>query len=241
MHFARVDHIAQIIGSLQPGQAIVKTNPGGRAVKIDCIDARLDRIGVNELRTYIPDVEFNRIDVEEEFIDNIKQHPFISVVERRAMLGWDERRYSNTVDRLVSKGVIEKVRINLGRGGQRVLYGLLVPQKTVPGIKHEFFVNLIIEKLANEGIVCRTEKVGPDIQIPSTRTAINVETGSSDVKGNIKKALQSSSRIIICSDNRKLIQALSAEIRDQNIRCALIQDVIDVYHSMQTDATDSVR
>ena len=240
-HYARVDHIAQIISAMQPGQVIVKTSSGGKAVLINSVDARFDTISDDFLKTHMPEVISSQSDAEKEFIQSIREHPFIPVVERRAMLGWDERKYSNTVDRLVGKGVIEKIRIGIGRGGQVVLYELVKPQRPVPGVKHEFYVDWIAGRLASEGIECRTKKVGPDIQIRSTSTAINVETGTSDIIGNVRKALQSFSKVIVCSDDRKLIEGLSDEIKAQNVRCALVQDVIDVYHSMQTDAARSIR
>jgi hypothetical protein len=240
-HYARVDHIAQTIDNLKSGQVIVKTSSGARPVLINSVDARFDNISDTELATHMPEIGFSQTELEEEFLDNIKRNPFISVVERRAMLGWDERKYSRTADNLVNKGMIRKVRIRLGKGGQIVLYEIVKPQKPVPGIKHEFYVHWIMERLALEGIVCRAQKTGPDIQIPSTRTAINVETGSSDVRGNFRKALQSFTKVIVCSDDKQLIQGLSNEIKLQSVRCALVQDVIDVYHSMQTNAVDSFR
>ncbi|WP_187147542.1 hypothetical protein [Candidatus Nitrososphaera gargensis] len=44
--------------------------------------------------------------------------------------------------------------------------------------------------MAEKGFVCRAEKVGPDIQIPSANVAINFELGSSNIYGNIPKALK---------------------------------------------------
>lgn len=240
-HYARVDHIGRILANLRFRQAIVKMPDVANPFVIDSAEFVIGGIDVNKLEVLMPKVELGGSDIEEEFLESVRKYPFITVVERRSMLRWDERRYSGVVDRLVSKGVIEKVRISLGRGGQRVLYELVKPRKPVPGIKHEFYVNWIIERLASEGVVCRAEKVGPDIQIPSTSIAINVEIGTSDVRGNIKKALQSFQKVIVCSDYKKLIQSLSDETKTQNVRCALVQDVIDVYHSMQTDDGVSVR
>lgn len=239
-HYARVDHIAQIISGMQPGQLIVKTSAGEKAVLINSVDARYDAISGDYLKTCTPGIISSKTDAEKEFIECIGAHPFISVVERRAMLGWDERKYSATIDRLIAKGIIEKIRVNIGRGGQLVLYELVKP-RSVPGIKHEFYVHWTAKRLESEGIKCLTAKVGPDIQIPSVNTAINVETGTSDIIGNIKKALCLFSKVIVCSDDKKLLEALSNEIKGQNVRCALVQDVIDVYRSMQTNAVRSIR
>jgi hypothetical protein len=56
------------------------------------------------------------------FLDNIRDHPFISVVERRAMLGWDERRYRSVVSELLAAEVIERQLAKMGQGRTRVLY-----------------------------------------------------------------------------------------------------------------------
>ncbi len=168
-------------------------------------------------------------------MQSIKDYPYISVVERRSLLGWDERRYSKVVDRLVHRGIIEKVRVSLGKGGQRVLYQL---KGMVPSIKHEYYVHWIIEQLAVRGFVCTADKVGPDIQIPSINTAINIELGSSNIQGNIQKALQEFETVIVCSDSKELIKRISEENTAQNIRCALVQDVPALFDSMRTNAQE---
>lgn len=239
-HYARVDHISKVLATLKPRQAIIKSTFVDRPIMIDSVNASFGKIDENTLASYVPEQLFNYSEAEQQFLQNVRKNSFVSVVERRAMLGWDERKYAEVVDRLIRNGMIEKVRISLGRGGQRVLYEL-AKERTVPSLKHEFYVNWIIGQLTSKGVVCRAEKVGPDIQIPSTGTAINVETGTSDIRGNIRKALKSFDKVIVCSDDKKLIQTLSEENKAQNIRFATMQDVIDVYDSMQTDADGSVR
>jgi len=54
----------------------------------------------------------------------------------------------------------------------------------------------------------RTSKVGPDITIPKHKVAINVELGKSDIEKNIKTALKDYNRVIICSDNKKLLESI---------------------------------
>jgi hypothetical protein len=235
-HFARVDHIAQIIGDLQPGQAIVKTSSGEKPVLINSVDARFDKIGADTLRAHMPDLGFSHSDAEQEFLDNVKQHPFISVVERRAMFGWDEHRYSQVVSRLVNKGIIEKCHVRLGQGRPKVLYQL---KGHVPSIKHEYYVNWIVEKLVEKGLVCRAEKVGPDIQVPTLSLAINVELGKSDVFGNIPKALRDHSIVIVCSDEKSVLEAVSAKIKSENVLCALVQDVPALLEKMHLDGDGS--
>lgn len=221
-HYARVDHIAQIIGNLQPGQTIVKTASGSRPVLINSVDARFDRISDDMLAGHMPKSGFDQTEAEQEFIESIVQYPFITMLERRSMLGWDERTYSQVVDRLLGKGVIEKVKVSLGRGAPRVLYQR---KGQVPGIKHEFYVHWLITQLASKGLTCRAEKIGPDIRIPSLKVAINVECGKSNIHGNIPKALAEFEKVIVCSDDKKVLENVSRQNKAENILCALVQDV----------------
>jgi len=221
-HYARVNHIAQIIGNMRPGQAIVKTSLGERPVLINSVDARFDRIPDDILLAHMPKLGFDQTEAEQEFIDSIIQHPFIPMLERRSMLGWDERTYSQIVDRLTTRGIIERVRVSLGRGAPRVLYQR---KGQIPGIKHEFYVHWLITQLASKGIVCRAERTGPDIQIPSLKMAINVECGKSNIHGNIPKALEEFDRVIVCSDDKRVLENVSRQNRAENILCALVQDV----------------
>jgi DNA-binding MarR family transcriptional regulator len=160
--------------------------------------------------------------LEGQFLDSLNNNPFISMLERRSLLGWDERTYSQIVNRLVGKGIIEKVRVSLGRGAPRVLYRR---KGQVPSIKHEYYVHWLITKLAAKGLTCRAEKVGPDIQIPSLKLAINVECGKSNIHGNIPKALESFEKVIVCSDDKKVIENVSRQNQAENILCALVEDV----------------
>jgi hypothetical protein len=104
----------------------------------------------------------------------------------------------------------------------RVLYQL-AGQK--PSVRHEFHVHWIIVQLAKKGIECRAEKVGPDIKIPSRNVAINVELGSSDIRGNIPKALKDFAAVIVCSDDKAVLDAVSSRTEAENVLCALVQDV----------------
>lgn len=159
-------------------------------------------------------------DDEELFLQSINELPFIGMAERRSRLGWDDKRYNEVVGQLTKNGTIDKVRVSLGKGGQTVLY-----QTTgrVPGIKHEFYVNWIIERLSKLGLTCKASRVGPDIQIPSMKLAINVEMGKSSIRSNIAKALDDFSAVIVCSDDQGLLDKLSTN--DQRVIAALVWDV----------------
>lgn len=159
-------------------------------------------------------------DDERVFMQSIKNEPFIGMAERRSTLGWDDAKYSQIVDELVRREIVEKVRVTMGRGGQRVLYQI---KGQVPGIKHEFYVNWIADQLGKMGVVCQKSKVGPDIQIPTIRTAVNVELGKSSIRSNIAKALDNFSAVIVCSDDEEMLDKLSTN--DQRVITALVWDV----------------
>lgn len=231
-HYTRVEHIAHAIGSLSHGQVIVKPS-AGKPVLITCVDARLDAINDAALSEHMPKVGFNHSDAEQQFIENIKGHPYIGVAGRRAILGWDESRYSEIVSKLISKGVIEKQNVRLGQGRPKVLYQL---KGRVPSVKHEYYVCWIVEKLVERGLVCRIEKVGPDIQVPSLGLAINVELGKSDIRGNIPKALKDFRNVIICSDQKKVLESVSDQVKAQSVLCALVQDVPALVEKMRLNA-----
>lgn len=160
---------------------------------------------------------------EKAFFETIGSHPFASLTERRSMLGWKGTRYAKTVAELLKKGIIEEVPVSLGRGAPKTLY-----QKpgSVPGIRHEFYVDWIAGNLAKNGLECVKNRVGPDIEIPSMRAAIEVELGKSDISGNMYHDVQKFDRVIVCSDDPGLIRRLSAQKMPEKVSFCLVQNVI---------------
>jgi hypothetical protein len=75
--------------------------------------------------------------------------------------------YNHVVKRLIDTSVIEQVNVPLGRGCPLVLYQM---KSTKPSIKHEYYVQWIMKQLSDEGYVLRTNRLGPDITIPSHQT-----------------------------------------------------------------------
>lgn len=100
---------------------------------------------------------------ESEFLESIEKEPFLPVVQRRAYLGWDDKKFRNVVNSLLTRKAVERMKVKLGRGSPRILF-----QRSgqIPSIKHEFYVHWIIESLSSKGLVLRKNKVGPDIEIP---------------------------------------------------------------------------
>lgn len=165
------------------------------------------------------------------FLESIDKEPFLSVIERRTRLGWDDKRYTNVVDELCRKKKIELVRVRLGRGSPRILYQR---PGTVPGVKHEFYVNWLAESLTAKGYDIRKNKDGPDIEVLNRSMVIEVELGTSNISGNLKRNLQEFDRVIVCSDDSKLIEALSAKSKENRILFLPVQKVPAVFEKMQT-------
>ncbi|MEM2760080.1 MAG: hypothetical protein QXW73_04735, partial [Nitrososphaerales archaeon] len=145
--------------------------------------------------------------------------------ERRNILGWDESKYSRIVDTLILKEIIEKVSVPNGRGRPLLLYQ---PKGKNPSIKHEYYVHWIVDRLAKRGLVCTTNKVGPDIRIPKIRTAINVELGSSDILGNITSSLEEFDKIVVCSDDTRVLEAIRSHIKPEEAKRVFIHFIWDI-------------
>jgi len=203
--YDKVDYFTQIVANLKQREAVVKTPLVEEPFIIEAPEVKLSRITKKELEQCMPKVQHDFSEEEQVFLESIKMNPFIPMTERRSMLGWDKKKYSTILKRLIENNVVEKNRVPMGKGRPIVLYQL---KDKRPSIKHEYYVYWIVKKLANKGYVLRKSKVGPDITIPSHKVAINVELGKSDIEKNIKTALIDYNRIIICSDNKKLLESI---------------------------------
>jgi hypothetical protein len=165
------------------------------------------------------------------FLDTLKSHPFASLTERRSVLGWNGSRYARTVQRLLKGRAVEEVTVALGRGAPRVLYQI---PGSIPGARHEFYVNWIIENLEKRGFRPKRNKTGPDIEIPDVRTAIEVELGKSDALGNIRRNIQKFERVIVCSDDSGLIRRLSAQNRSEKVSFCQIHNLFSFFDLKKT-------
>lgn len=168
---------------------------------------------------------------ETAFLGSLEKEPFLSVRDRKAILGWDFRRYSQTVESLLTKGIIEKVEVGLGRGSPRILY-----QKSgsIPGIRHEFYVNWIVRKLKEKGLDTKTnKKEGPDIEIPEVGIAIEVELGKSNMEANVLRDIHKFKKVIVCSDQKQLLDTLSGQINSSTVLFSLIQNVLTFFDKKQ--------
>lgn len=166
-----------------------------------------------------------------KFLASIDSHPFISVTERRALLGWNDRKYARVVDGLLERCAIERLKAGVGRGSPRILY-----QKAgaVPSVKHEYYVNWIAERLAEKGYHVTKNKVGPDIVVAEANAAVEVELGSSNMHGNIMNDVRKFGRVVVCSDDEKVLEALSRQTKDSQVLFLPIEQVPDAFENNAT-------
>src|SRR2546428_2507467 len=231
--YTALDYFTREISNLKQRQALVKTPLVNEPFIITAPEVLFGPISEEELQQHSPKIPIESFvqetsyreelsDEDKLFLKSIIENPFAATRERRHLLGWSDKIYSKVVKQLVDKNKIEKVSVKTGRGAPRILYQ--TPGRN-PGIKHEFYVNSITEQLRAKGIDCLTSREGPDIQMPSTRMAANVETGNSDVEGNTRIALEKFSKVIVCSDGEKLVHDLSRKNPGQNVLCCLCWEV----------------
>lgn len=233
-HYVRRGHIERELKNLDFREAIVAIDGVKWPFKIMTSDFSIDNVSLESLEGYMPLVDQLQESVEaleddeSRFLETIRQYPFMPVVERKSMLGWKDERYTDVVASLVRKGTITKESIRLGVGRPRIIYQI-ASEPHVPSLRHEFYVNHLLQELTSQGFVCRASKVGPDIQIPDKRIAINVELGSSAMVANWIKASKDFDIIVICSDAIEVLEALKPKIEAGNVLFALIWEVPDLF------------
>lgn len=124
-------------------------------------------------------------------------------------LGLDEYRGTKTKDSLVQKGLVRTIRLpklrRVGRSPEGIVPANLDIKGRNGGIIHRYSVNLLEAEFTKLGFAVEKEKQKDDgiyDLILNGRSAIEVETGASDIESNLKK-LQASSfkrRIMVCLD-----------------------------------------
>jgi len=219
------EYLGQVISKLEQRRAVVKSPKNREPFMIKAPEVAIEPISDQEIREYLPAVELELTDLEQEFLESIKDKPLIPMVERRRLLGWDKKRYGEVVDRLINGGVVEKVNVPIGKGRPLVLYQT---KGKKPSVKHEYYVHWLVNELTGKGLVCRVAKIGeakPDIEVPSLKTAVNIELGKSDIEENVQDALKRFEKIIICSDNRALLGKLEQQIKDERVLISAVWDV----------------
>jgi len=160
---------------------------------------------------------------ESDFVDSIETNPFVSTRDRRSLLKWNSKKYSEIVDMLIHKRKIEKIKISLGRGTPLVLYQ---KPNTIPSVKHQYYIDWIVTRLQDKGFetIINTKK-GADIVIPKIKTAIEIETGNSAIMANVVRDCHQFDLVIVATDCKKVLESVSKQKEARNVLCCKIQDV----------------
>lgn len=220
--YTALDWFTFYISNLKERETLVKLPNIVEPFIIKSREFHYNRFSIKKLEKYCPDSQNSLEGDEVTFLSSLKEYPYASMVERRARLGWDERRYSHVVRELMDKGIIKKVQVSLGKGRPKVLYEV---NGKNPGIKHQYYVHWIVTQLTDRSYKCKVDINGPDIIIPDLNTAINVELGKSKIEDNIRLALQQYDKVIMCSDDAKLLQRFSNRIKNPKVLFSTIANV----------------
>jgi energy-coupling factor transporter ATP-binding protein EcfA2 len=184
-----------------------------------------------------PSPEITQFETDEKaFLESIRTHPFAATTKRRSLLGWDGRRYSKILKGLLDRKVVQEMAVKVGRGSPKLLHQLF---GSVPSVRHEFYIDIICKALEKAGLDFQKNKVGPDIIVPRIDTAIEVELGKSDMIGNMENNLQKFDRVIVCSDDQKVLKSLAAIAKSERVSFLRIQDCIASIEKFQTNRVSS--
>jgi len=227
MDYTEFEYLSDRFVRLPRKNAIVVTS-GYEPFLVASADFEIDGFSPETKPEEEPIYEQKEEQNEKIFLESIEKEPFLSVVERRTKLGWSDVTYTKIVDELLRKRKIERVKVKLGRGSPKILYQR---PGSVPGVKHEYYVNWISESLTRKGYHVKKNKDGPDIEVADV--AIEVEIGTSNISGNLKRNLQKFSKVIVCSDDSKLIETLSAKTGDNQVLFLPVQKVPSAFEKMQ--------
>lgn len=145
---------------------------------------------------------------ERDLLVDIAKHPLAVVTKRYARLGWNARTGTEIKQTLLERGLIEQERISVPNGsvsllkvtkkGQKLLIrseGMEV--KALPknaSLEHEYWKELVAERYRQMGYKVEKEVPigeGRAVDLVASkdgkRIAIEIETGKSDARANVKK------------------------------------------------------
>ena len=222
---SQVEYLSNRLISLGNGMAFVKLS--GLKVPFIMRAARFDvkRVSGKELRRFIRH-SMDLDELEEMFLQSLVRKPFLPSARRREWLGFSKEEYSKVVESLISKGIIERVSVSMGKGRPIVLYQV---KGRRPSVKHEYYVYWLLDKLTSKGLVCRLARIGeakPDIWVPKLSLAINVELGKSNIEENVERALKEFKRVIVCSDDRKVLERIRQKFNDGRVTMCYVWECL---------------
>jgi len=144
---------------------------------------------------------------ERSLLLDIARHPLSVVTQRYSRLGWNVYAGTRVKAKLLEKGLVEQEKVSVPNGsvtllkvtekGRELLMLQGVEVKTLPknaSLEHEYYKELVAERYRQLGYKVEKEvPIGEGKAVDlvaskdSKRIAIEIETGKSDVKANVKK------------------------------------------------------
>jgi len=170
-------------------------------------------LALNEAISALPKVARREMETSEiasserDLLVDIAKHPLAVVTERYARLGWNARTGTGIKRTLLEKGLIEQEKFSVPNGsvtllkvagkGKSLLASWGIKVKALPknaSLEHEYYKHLVADEYRRKGYIVEEEVPigdGKMVDLVATkdgkRIAIEVETGKSDVEGNVKK------------------------------------------------------
>ncbi|MFC1718473.1 hypothetical protein ACFL6S_32760, partial [Candidatus Poribacteria bacterium] len=174
---------------------------------------------------------------EQRMLVDVATYPVSGVAERYRRLSLSSSRGCGIRRKLTDRGLIRSQRISTGKGSATILFltdsgtqalrrlGHDVPDppetKRYGGDKHRFWIGKIAQLLEEKGYYVKTEHpigAGRTIDIAAFmddwKVAVEVETGSSDVVSNVRKALAAEfHRVISVLPDKTSVDSLLSELK----------------------------
>jgi uncharacterized protein len=132
--------------------------------------------------------------LEKVFLANIAERPLDGIEERTARLGLHPSQTVELCKDLEKKGLIRSVFVDRKKLIELTPFGLIacpVKRDTRGGIEHYYWITQTVQFLRNLGLQPVTEAGGIDITALEQSLAIEIETGKSDIGGNLLKLSKS--------------------------------------------------
>ena len=176
------------------------------------------------------------------FLEDVANNRDSGVDARYKRLGWSVDKGQRAKSRLVHVGWIEEEAVAVGRT-RRVLLRLTKPARAILGptpvgktresIAHEFWKQYWARRMERLGYAVRVEapRVGGRVDILATRAgesvAVEIETGKSTVRANVKKCLLSGfTKVMVVATNKGPLQRVERELAQAGL---LIHGRVEVY------------
>ena len=171
----------------------------------------------------------------ERLLLDIAAHPLSGVAERYSRLGLSAGQGSRIQKKLLEKGLIKAQTVSTGKAGVKMLEltekgmdligAVAATTGRHGGLSHRYWIERVARKLEQEGYSVQKEWPvggGKTVDIVAEKSggkiAVEVETGGSDILGNIKKCQNAGFKKILCVvPDIRMKEALDSEIRKNSL------------------------